>query len=58
MSTDDQIKMDALEKSLKWFVDRDFVILSKFKLYGPEDTTEAMKVAYVNAKDALAMVRS
>jgi predicted glycosyltransferase len=55
---EDHIKIEALTKALEWYVNRHPAIQAKFELYGPADTAAAMRGAYVNANDALAMVRS
>ncbi len=43
-----------MRAALKWFVDRQSPIQSKFNLYGPEDTAQAMIGAYRAAEKALA----
>lgn len=54
--TDDQIRIEALTKALEWYVNRHPAIQAKFELYGPADTAAAMRGAYVDARDALALV--
>lgn len=51
-----EAQRDKLKEALRWFVDREAPIKSKFSLLGPKDMFDAMVEAFRRAREALASI--